>query len=179
MSPDHAVSGHIQLPRSAPRARRHMAWVKVLTRIRESLGLGAQFEGRLYAPGAVVGRDELGPYAVVLEFAGPAGRPGHGHSRTEQLWILWQYDFKRSEWRELARAVAIGAEWAAVLHPAALQALYPSPSVYDVVERSRTAAEAIMDLVMGCLEQEPGPVKVQALAAVYHEVAGRIAEMSG
>jgi hypothetical protein len=176
-SPGPVVSGRIQLPRSAPRSRQHTAWVKVLTRIKESLGLGAQFEGRLFAPGAVVGRDELGVYAVVLEFAGPAGRPGHGHTRTEQLWILWQYDSKRDQWRELAQATAVGAEWAEVLLPAARAALYPSPEVYDVIVRSRTAAEAIMDLVMGCLEREPAPVKVQALAAVYNQVAGRIAEL--
>jgi hypothetical protein len=175
-SPDVPLSRFIQLPRSSGRANRAHAHLKLVTKILASGHCNLGWEGEIYPPGALVERSKLLENAIVLECAGPQGDSRRGHNRREYLWILWRYDWGRGSWVEIARSLAINWEWALVLRPPAIQALYPRPEFCDVLQRGKDVASEVMGLIEQHLQGEDRSVRVNALASIYDQVAGRIAE---
>jgi hypothetical protein len=176
-SPDVPLSRFIQLPRSSGRANRTYASVKLVTRILPSAHYNLGWEGRKYPPGALVERSELIENAIALECAGPQGTFKRGLAfRRDWLWILWRYNWQRGEWVEVARALAINWEWALVLRQPAIQLLYPKPEFFDLLQRGKDVASEVMGLIEQHLQGEDLSVRVNALASIYDQVAGRIAE---
>lgn len=134
--------------------------------------MNAGFEGKIYRPGAVVSLDELGP-GVVLECVGPVG-PARKRPRPFE-WRLWAYDFKWQEWDELARAEAVGWEWAEVLRPVALRALHPKgPELVDVLRRGRELADSVIQLIETKLEAEIPELRTNVWAALRDQCEGRL-----
>jgi hypothetical protein len=90
--------------------------------------MGDVFEGRRLRPGSNLPESELWDTLgrscapLLLEYAG-SDRSGHGHKRSQHLYILWSYDPERHDWLELARTSAEGVEWVDVLRPVALRHL--------------------------------------------------------
>lgn len=117
----------VRLPLSA-RDRRLMTYAKLLRRVARHAQTGFDFDGQLLRPGELVAESSLRPspdypaVPILLECAGPE-RPGRGHNRAAELYILWRYEANRSAWTELARVAAESWDWAAVLGPLAWQAV--------------------------------------------------------
>ena len=102
---------------------------------------------------------------------GVAGQANRGKPR-EWLWILWRYDWNRSEWAEIARAASIDWEWAMVLREPAIRALHPRLEWIDVLQRGRDATSEIMGEIERRLQGEAPPVRCNALASIYDQGPG-------
>ena len=132
------------------------------------------FEGKIHKPGSSVDASELSQNAVALECAGPVGKWTRG-KKLETLWILWRFDWEKFCWWEIARAQALGWEWAEVLRGPAIRALNPKPALVDVLARGRELADEILSLVDTKLASENQDLRALVLSRVYEYVAGRIA----
>jgi hypothetical protein len=154
-----------------------MAWpyvyVKIIERIQPN-AWGILFEGSLHRPGAVLEADFLPQPAVAIECAGPVGTWQRG-KRRPCLYILWLFDHTKGEWIELARAQAVDASWMAALQEPARQALHPRPELLDIVERSQSLADELVEAVDGRLIGEIPEVRASALYSIYERLAGEIA----
>lgn len=153
-----------------------LAHCKVLDAIR-SKPLNTSFEGKVYKPGSVLPVELLGKYPVVIECAGRTGSYRTKHPTT-YLWILWSWNWSRSEWSELARASAVNWEWSETLKEPAIAALNPNPQLYDALQRGQDLADQIMREIEQKLGIERQEIQVSVLTAVYDRVAGKIAECS-
>jgi hypothetical protein len=169
--------GRIKLPRSAAR-RGALTWSKLLTRVDAKAQNGFGFEGRVLRPGALIGIDELGEPAVLLEYAGFTGAPrrdesGWGHRRCADLYILWRYDRARGEWAELARARSVNWEWALDLRPIARRALEGPP---PEPPEERTAIARVLSLVDAEIEGAGHQTLLDVMAALHDRLAARVCE---
>lgn len=170
-----ALPSSLRLPRTSTRLQRGWAHCRVLTGV-QIKPYAEGFEGPILPPGSICPLSHFGSRPVVLECVGPVGpKPARGKQR-EVLWILWSYDFERSDWKELARASAVNWEWAECLRAPAIAALYPEPDLIDVLHRGRVVSEEILELLRASLAKEPRPVQVNALAALAVRLAGLMAE---
>lgn len=61
-----------------------------------------------------------------------AGTDGSGKRNSPYLYLLWRYDRRRQEWKEMARVWAQSWEWAIELGPLARRALQPVRAVVEV-----------------------------------------------
>src|SRR5690242_7481374 len=165
----------VYLPNSCPENRRQHTHLKLLTRVDPDAPFNLGFEGRILWPGAQLPESELPAPAVVLEYAGPQGKAVRGKSR-EHLYILWRYDYQERAWVEVARALAMGWEWAQILRKSAVLELEPpvTESV-DETRRGREVADELLAVIDYRLAKEPDQARIVALTAIYDQVEGRIA----
>ena len=164
----------IKLPRTSTRVQSGYAHLKLLKSVRRDQYSSASFEGDIFRPGDNVPVETLGPNPVVLECVGMVGK---GQYR-DCLWILWRYDWRRSEWAEIARAQSRDASWSLALREPALAALAgPKPKLFDITDRSQALAQTIMSQIDGTLGSEPDDVRLLAVDAVYNQLAGRLAQL--
>jgi hypothetical protein len=174
-APAPAPPPNIQLPCTSPRDRNAIVYITVVRTIQASSWGATQFQGDLRKPGQVIEFDSLPRPAVLVECAGPIGPWKRGKHR-DLLYILWRLDYHSYEWVEIARAQARDWSWSVVFDRPARMALQPRPELVDVLERSRTVAEQILELIRQHLEPEIAAVQASALYAVYESVAGRIVD---
>jgi hypothetical protein len=163
----------IQLPRSSTRLERPQVYVRIVTAMHQEAWGAVTYDGPLHAPGAVVDFASLPDPAVAIECAGPVGVWQRGKHR-EILYILWVWDSRRLEWREIARALALNWAWTSMLREACYQALHPRPELVDVIQRSRDVTEEILQAIERRLDSEMREVRASVLHSVYEQVAGRI-----
>lgn len=167
--PDRAIPDKVQLPRSSTRLASAYAHVRVLTAVSQKpMGLG--FEGKLYQPGQVITREELGA-GVVLECVGPSG-PSRGHRRGAVVWVLWRY--QNEQWNELARSVAMNWEWTEDLRIPAVRALYPVRELADLSRIGREIATDIIEAIDRRLEREHADLKRSTFSSLYDRMAARM-----
>jgi hypothetical protein len=117
----------IRLPNTCPENRRQFTHVRMLTQVEPDAWSAAGFHGALFQPGGQILAAELREHPAALEFAGPQGTWRQRNRERENLWILWRYDRVARDWREIARALAVGSEWALILREPAIRALQPRP----------------------------------------------------
>jgi hypothetical protein len=95
--------------------------------------------------------------------------------RRERLWILWRYDWRAGEWKEIARALAYDWSWSLALTEPAIRALHPrSRDIVDATARGREVTEEILRSIDTALLVELPPVRLAVLTAIYDGMAGRI-----
>jgi hypothetical protein len=161
----------IRLPNTSPENRRSYTHVKLLTAVHPQAWNAAGFEGTLYAAGARIPAAELPRGAIALEYAGPQGawkrRP------RENLWILWRYDQEAGDWREIARALSFGWEWALILRGPAIEALRPAET--PLRDRGREVAAELLRTIDSAVSLELPAVRKAVMSAVYDSLAGRLA----
>lgn len=173
-SPAAAPPQSVRLPCSSTRLQKPLAHLKLLSAVK-SLPSIVLFEGRIFAPGAVIDRAELGEHPVVLECVGYLSPP---NQRPREVgFILWRWDQGREQWIEIARAQSATWEWALVLRAPAIAAMTPRPELYDVAERSGDLAGSIVQSMDGLLASEKSDVQLAALSQVYDQVGGRMARV--
>jgi hypothetical protein len=132
---------------------------------------GYSFEGQLLRPGSSHPIEEIPEPGVLLECAGPVGS-GWGHRRRDVLYILWRFDRRRCEWREIARALAVTRDWTLDLGPIAQRELSsPRPVLIDPA----LAAGRVMAALAGEIELVDRQAQRLILLAVYDRVAGSLA----
>ncbi len=173
-----APSKRIQLPRSSSRVAREHVYCKLIEDIIPQPFHTCLFDGKIYRPGASLEVEQLPRPAVLIECTGPIGpyvnRRGGRHR--DYGYILWVFSFDLHEWREIARAQAPDASWTATLREPAWRALHPRPELVDVIQRSRDAAEDLLDVIDKRLRAELPEVAANALHSLYDRIAGKIAE---
>lgn len=160
----------IRIPRSGGRDSK--GFTKLLSRVNARRADAFGFEGRFLRPGDLIEESDLMPPGwpnppLVLEYV-PAEGARHGWARHEKedTWLLWTWTPK-TEWREIGRAAAAGAEWVQVLRPLALAHLAPPP-----LQWRRTIAEA-RERIIAAIDAELEAVEAghrPALLSVVHDV---------
>ena len=153
-------SRKVRLPVSSSR-RSAIRFIKLLERVDQKPMNGFQFGGRFLRPGALISEADLPQRAVLLE---GAGSEGSGRRDSKYLYILWQFDWGRREWVELARVWAECWEWAMELGPIAQRALEPVQPVPDV-RRAAERLSAVIQREMAAFEE----AQRAQLAAVLHD----------
>lgn len=163
----------IRLPNTCPANKRSYTFIRLVTAVRSDAWNGAGFEGALYQPGAKVRAEDLGQQPLLLEFAGPQGE--WKRKPREHLWILWRYDAGEKDWREIARALAFGWEWAITLREPAIRALAPvAIAEVDPAPRGREVTAALLEAIDAALVTELPAVRALVLTSIYDRMAGRI-----
>jgi hypothetical protein len=155
--------------------RADLTYAKLLLRVYPRRRMANAFEGKLLKPGAVIDEKELWPTAdypavpLLLEFAGN-DHTGHGHRRSNDIYVLWRYDGDR--WTELVRSAGRGADWIEHLKPVALRELARTAPPADP-----DAAAGISSRVLGVLDRELELLDAEArhlvMAFVYQEFTSR------
>ena len=164
----------IRLPNTSPENRRSYTHCKLLTAVHPEAWNAAGFEGTLFQPGSRINQDLLREKPVLLEFCGPQGA-WKRHPR-ENLWILWRYDQEAGDWREIARALSFGWEWALILRGPAIEALrLPAAAEAPLVDRGRELTAELLRTIDSTVSLELPAVRMTVLSAVYDSLAGRLA----
>ena len=158
----------VKLPRTAS-DRAACTHIKLLERVAEFAPHALGFEGKILRPGSMIEISSLPCPAVLLECAGMIGP----RKKRECLWLIWTFDFERSEWREIARAASASWEWALALRPVAIYELRgrrepPHPHIPEITQRIVAKIDEELEAI--------GPRwRPQLLSALEPELAGRIA----
>jgi hypothetical protein len=168
-------TSRIRLPNTCPENRRQFTHVRMLTQVEPDAWSAAGFHGALFPAGGRIPAAELREHPVCLEFAGPQGTWRERHHENEGLWILWRWDWADREWREIARALAVGSEWALILREPAIRALQSPGETADPHNRGREVSEQVLAAIESALAPEPPAVRRAVLCAVYDRMAGRLA----
>jgi hypothetical protein len=150
--------------------------VRLLTGVNADAQNGADFRYRLFKSGASVKSEDLGEQPVLIEFAGSQGSWRRGKHR-EFLWILWRFDTAENDWREIARALAYGPEWAPILRDPAIQAMrsVAATSEPNPMVRGREVAAGLLTAIDEAMVMELPAVRMLAIHAIYDGMAGRVA----
>jgi hypothetical protein len=150
--------------------------VRLLTGVNVDAWNGAGFRYKLFRSGVRVDAEELGERPVLIEYAGQQGSFKKGKHR-EHLWILWRFDHAEMNWKEIARALAYGPEWALILRDPAIQAMRPAVAVEGVnpMVRGREVAEGLLKGIDEAMVMELPAVRVLVLNTIYDGMAGRVA----
>lgn len=172
----HVIEGKaiIRLPKSSTR-KCHITYVQVLERVdmnRRVYGESAWI-GKRYRAGTLL--DEAALYAgrehdpIVLEITEatplePGSRTPRG--RWRELAVLWQWNPKRAEWRELGRCLGMPLDAAPELRQYARRAL--RQELWRDTETAEAAADRIHHTLRGeyCQLGEQRPVVVAILHAL-------------
>lgn len=169
----------VRLPLSA-RHRRVLTYAKLLRRVARHAQTGFDFDGELLRPGDLIAESQLRPSSdypavpILLECAGPA-RPGRGHSRTPETYILWRYESIRAAWNELARVEAEAWDWAPMLGPVAYLALMEQWSSEPPAEAC-AVAEAVDQVLVEQLERARPQDRTKVMAIIHDRLAVRTVE---
>jgi len=166
----------IHLPNTCPANKRDYTHVRLITGVNADAWNGAGFRYRLFKPGAVVEAEDLGEQPVLIEYAGQQGTWKAGKHR-ESLWVLWRFDADAKDWREIARALAFGPEWAPILRDPAIQAMRPAAATEGVnpMVRGREVAASLLTVIDEAMVMELPAVRVMVLNTIYDGMAGRVA----
>lgn len=164
----------LRLPMTSARTTPN-TWVKLVTRVDVHAASGFGFDGKVYPPGAHIPLDDLPDRALALECAGGIG-PGWGHKRRDLLYILWKYDRARREWRDVAQARSINAEWAMALRPIAAREL-SDPEERALAIDADGVAERVMHLLDAELEDADLCATESVLAVLHDRLAARVAKL--
>lgn len=171
------MSREIRIPNSASR-RGVIAYAKLLHWVEQPATTGFDFEGRLLKPGQKIQEAELWPSEdwprtpVLLECAG-SEKPGWGHRREPQIYILWRYERESGQWREIARTAATNSEWCLILGPVARQAVVgaiPARPRAECAELADQVCRAIEEIVLRRLTAGDGAA---VLARLHDLLAAR------
>jgi hypothetical protein len=170
----------IRLPCSSGRARH--AYLKLLARVDPDAQNGFGFEGSLLRPGAWATSAELRPSAeypeipVLLEYSSVAAHGIPGRRRADSLYVLWRWEPRTHQWRELGRAVSVAWEWAVELRPLALRALAEARGSSNIIEIPPDFA-AIASEIAGFLDERlrilPARDRARLLAVLHDQFAMR------
>jgi hypothetical protein len=129
----------VRLPRTATRPKAYSAGL-LIQRLEPHPTSALDFFGRLLAPGEQIAESDLWPtehwpaIPVYLETC-QLQFSGRGHHRNPYERILWIYELRRAEWRQVAHVSALTPEeWIPVLAPVAQRFLTPrtAPPAPDV-----------------------------------------------
>lgn len=167
----------IKLPISSTRLKRPHVYVLVVSEIRSERWGAAHFDGTIYAPGAMIDAGALPSPLVAIECAGPVGAARRTQHR-DHLYLLWTYDAKLGEWKELSRALAPDSSWTLVFSDLVRRILHPPPGLVEIISRSQLVANKIMAIIDQSLQQEAESVRKTALSSVYEGVLGRIVDLA-
>ncbi|HLG97102.1 MAG TPA: hypothetical protein VKX49_12385 [Bryobacteraceae bacterium] len=162
-----------------------MGYLKLLNRINEKVPYGFSFEGTLLRPGKTVSFEELRPtneypeVPIILECAGTQnpqdGRPSTRHWPT--LYILWQLDPRKLEWKEIARAQSESWDWAADLRPIAKRLLQEARGGIEVFRGADQVARRISDLLEKELLTLAPPDRGRALGILHDQFCSQFARL--
>jgi hypothetical protein len=128
MQSNDILRGGVRLPCSSPRRCREK-FAKLLAYVDPHADHAFGFEGTFLRPGATVTDAQLRPTPaypetpILLEYTRGPAYGIRGHQRSDSIYILWRYDHKVDEWRELGRSISFAWEWALELRPLAVRAL--------------------------------------------------------
>jgi hypothetical protein len=174
------VRGAIRLPRTSTRADTGSCFAKLIRRVREIRTGGFEFEGKFLRPGARLTLEQLRPSPeypstpIIIEYARGA-KYGPGLRRREYLYIAWRFDVECHQWRELGRAVGIGAEWTDVLRPIIVCALKQArgdvPAIALDVQAVADRISAFLDAELMPLDE---PDRRRIIAVVHDQFAFRL-----
>lgn len=155
----------VTLPATARRS--DLSYVRILSGAFADRRYGGwRLEGPLEKPGArVPWRERM----VAVEMAGRA-RTGHGHRRSDYLYILWVWE--NGAWREAARAVSACWDWMPVLGPVARKLLGEGARDEAVAAR----IEDLLGAIDRALSEVPPELRPLVCAGVEERLsAGRAA----
>jgi len=93
-----------------------------------------------------------------------------GEKNSQYLYVLWEYDRKAREWRELARVWAESWEWALELGPLARRALEPVRELPDL----RRVGERLAALIERELEPLEARQRAQVAGVLHDQFAARM-----
>jgi len=163
-----APEGTVRLPHSGKRGA--LTWLKLVESVDLSKPAGFAFEGRILKPGGELAIAEIPAPCVLLECAGSVG-PGRGHNRAECLYILWRWD--GADWREIARAQSVGAEWVEGLAPIAGRLLSVRKGMAVAVD-AETVALRVIEVLESGLKQLSQDGKREVLGIIHDQIVGRL-----
>jgi hypothetical protein len=179
------MSDTVRLPRSSSR-NAYMVFAKLLTKVDSKAHTGFGFEGTLLRPGTTIPLAELWPdpsypkIPTLLECAGTInpkdGSPGKRYWPT--LYILWQYDLKREQWREIARASSCSWDWAVDLRPIAVRLL---EEARGTVVEVYSGLPQVVDRIDQALEMELGRLspldRGRVVGALHDHLCARLGRL--
>jgi hypothetical protein len=165
----------VQLPRSAN--SQGLSYAILIHRIRTECILGDAFEGRRFRPGVTVAEKDLWPTPdhpetpLLLEYVG-SDRSGHGHRRSQHLYILWQY--RNRQWKEIVRASAEALEWIDVIRPVALRYLASKESRESGVSPAVSAASRVLAVLRSELDHIGMSDRRNFLGLLYEQFTAQL-----
>jgi hypothetical protein len=157
-------------------ARREPTWALVVRGVRSSRGL-AVFDGAWVRTGSTVPASELRPspdypqIPLLIEFAG-SDRTGRGHTRSQDIHILWRFDPVGRAWSEVIRTLSQGSEWIADIAAAVRRELRAEPA--GGVENARRTAQKVIEVLDTELDALDTDARTRALAFLYDQFAARL-----
>lgn len=170
----------IRIPRTCP-SRGERTWAQLIERVPRRARIQI-FPGRVYfRTGAQVDERELRPTPswpatpLLLEYAG-SDRTGRGHNRSNYIHVLWRFDAKRAEFREIARCVTQGPEWFAHLAPIARREIERGSPPVNHVEVAHAVTGRVLALLDGELETLEDEGRDRVMSFLYDQVVGRLME---
>lgn len=104
-------------------------------------------------PGALIDVEDLRPdegfpvVPLLLEYAGN-DRTGRGHRRSNDIYVLWRYEWPRNAFVEVVRCVSQGNEWLDHMRPIAMREI----GLQEV--RDALLAEKVTGRVLAVLDAE-------------------------
>jgi hypothetical protein len=138
--------------------KRQQTYVQLIHRLKSHSAI--PFEGRLLKTGSQIEEADLRPapdwpeIPVLIEYAGN-DRSGRGHNRSNDLHVLWRYDWAGHEWIEIARVTSQGPEWLCHLMPIIRSELNARPpNCVEAAQAATGRVMALMDAELDLLELE-------------------------
>jgi hypothetical protein len=142
----------IRLPRTATRPKAP-SWATLLERVEPRADWDSDFHGTFMTPGKTIEEHELWPTAnypaipVLLERCQVCFE-GRGHNRNPMEYILWIYQVRKREWRQVAHVSAHHPEdWIPVIRNVALRLVKPAvnppePDLHTAARRIAAVVES-------------------------------------
>jgi hypothetical protein len=163
----------VRIPRTATR-RNAPSFATLLEKVDPGASSAFDFHGKILTPGQTIEEHDLWPTSnypaipVLLERCQVCFE-GHGHNRNPMEHILWIYQVRKREWRQVAHASSHGmGDWIPALLPLALRLVKPAqiPAEPDLHTLARRIA-AVVDFEMGTLEDNRQRLRLLELAHDY------------
>lgn len=167
----------IRLPCTSTRAQQKWgAHCRIVEKVHPSESY-MPFAGSIHQPGSLVPRESFGRRPLVIECVGPQGDFRRGRPR-EVLFILWTWNERAAEWKELVRATAANWEWVMVLREPARKALSFGEAEENINLKSFDLADRLVQQIDSAIEWESADVRATVLSVLYTQVAGRLVQQS-
>lgn len=165
----------MNLPRTSEN-RQDRGFLRLLTFVDREAPPGLQFDGQLLTPGAQFDPIALPRPAVLLEYAGRVRiAPARSRYSFAALWLLWRYDFDRSEWMEVVRT-ASDDSWSYDFAVIAHRYLYSALPAAEA--RAAPVAARIRELVDAELRRVHSDARCHVLAALDAYLSNEIVKTS-
>lgn len=174
----------VRIPRTATRPQRlyrDREWAKLLERVEPEPRTGFDFYGKLLTPGASVPETELWPtenyppIPVLLESCQICFE-GRGHNRNPIEYILWIYQLRKHEWKQVARCSSHRSEWVYSIGHVARKFAFPRqiPPAPDLWSAARRIA-AVVELEL--LQLTDNAQRLELLQCAHDCLAGRASNL--